>query len=205
VGGPMTRLIPADRPDEENQILEQVKRGESVQHFETVRQAKGGRRIDVSVTISPIKDSAGKIVGASKVARDITERKRAEEELCRKTAFLEALVDSALDGILVVDNQGKQILENKRMNDLWKFPAHIAGNKSDSDQIQFAANQTKNPKEFVEKTDHLYSHPDEISRDEIALIDGTVLDRYSSPVRDKAGKHYGRIWTFRDITDRRKT
>ena len=205
VGVLMTSLISADRMDEENQILEKVRRGESILHFETVRQAKDGRQIDVSATISPIKDSAGKIVGASRVARDITERKRAEEELRRKTAFLEALVDSALDGILVVDNQGKQILQNKRMNDLWKFPAHIAGNKSDSDQIQFAANQTKNPKEFVEKTAYLYSHPDEISRDEITLIDGKVLDRYSSPVRDKAGKHYGRIWTFRDITDRRKT
>jgi PAS domain-containing protein len=170
-----------------------------------VRQAKDGRRIDVSATISPIKDSAGKIVGASRVARDITERKRAEEELRRKTAFLEALVDSALDGILVVDSDGKQILQNQRMAELWKFPPHIAENTNDADKLRFAANQTKHPQQFADKTAYLYSHPDEISRDEIALIDGTVLERYSSPIRDKAGMHHGRIWTFRDITDRRKT
>jgi PAS domain S-box-containing protein len=204
VGGPITPLIPAERLEEENHILEKIKHGESVRHFETVRQAKNGRRIDVAVTVSPIKDSTGKIVGASKVARDITERKRAEEELRWKTAFLEAQVDSAPDGILVVDGEGKQILQNQRMNELWKFPPHIAGNKNDADKLRFAADQTKHPQQFADKVAYLYSHPDEVSRDEIELIDGTVLDRYSSPVRDKAGKHYGRIWTFRDITERRK-
>jgi PAS domain S-box-containing protein len=86
VGGPMTLLIPADRTDEENQILDKIKQGDSLLHFETVRQAKGGRRIDVSITISPIKDSTGKLVGTSKVARDITERKLMENAL-RKTEF----------------------------------------------------------------------------------------------------------------------
>jgi PAS domain S-box-containing protein len=81
VGGPMTLLIPADRTDEENQILEKVRHGENVLHFETVRQAKGGRQIDVSVTISIIKDSTGKIVGVSKMARDITERRLMEKAL----------------------------------------------------------------------------------------------------------------------------
>ena len=151
VGRSIMPLIPADRREEEEHILEKIGRGESVRHFETVRQAKDGRRIDVSATISPIKDSTGKIVGASKVARDITERKRAEEELRWKTAFLEAQVDSALDGILVVDHQGKKILQNERMNELWKIPPHIAGNKDDAGQVQFVASQTKNPREFAGK------------------------------------------------------
>jgi PAS domain S-box-containing protein len=76
VGTSIMRLIPADRQDEENQILEQVKRGESVEHFDTLRQTKDGRLIDISVTASPIKDAAGKVTGVSKVARDISERKR---------------------------------------------------------------------------------------------------------------------------------
>ena len=137
------------------------------------------------------------------VVVDLTERKRAEEELRWKTAFLEAQVDSSLDGILVVDKQGKQILQNQRLNELWKIPPHFAGGKDDAAQVQFAASRAKNPKEFAGKVAHLYSHPDEVSRDEIDLIDGTVLDCYSSPVRDKTGKYYGRIWTFRDITQRR--
>ena len=133
-----------------------------------------------------------------------TERRAAEDELRWKTAFLEAQVDSALDGILVVDDQGKKILQNHRLNELWKIPPHIAENEDDAAQIQFVTRQTKNPRQFVHEIAYLYSHPDEISRDVIELMDGTVLDRSSSPVRDKAGKHYGRIWAFRDITKQRR-
>jgi signal transduction histidine kinase/DNA-binding NtrC family response regulator len=128
---------------------------------------------------------------------------RAEEELRWKTAFLEAQVNSSIDGILVVDEQGKKLFQNQRMTDLWKIPRHIADEKDDAAQIQYITSRAKNPNEFAGKIAYLNSHPDEVRRDEIDLIDGTVLDRYSSPVRDKAGKYYGRIWTFRDITQHR--
>ena len=131
-------------------------------------------------------------------------RRQAEIELRWKTAFLEAQVDSSLDGILVVNDQGKKILQNQRLNELWKIPPEIAGNQDDSVQIKFVADRTKNPWEFADKVAYLYLHPDEVSRDEIELVDGMFLDRYSSPVRDKAGKHYGRIWTFRDISGRKR-
>ncbi|HSY16878.1 MAG TPA: response regulator [Candidatus Acidoferrales bacterium] len=131
------------------------------------------------------------------------ERQRTQEELVWKTAFLEAQVDAALDGILVVNNQGRQILQNQRMKDIWKIPPHIASNDDDAAQLQFVASRTKNPRQFADKIAYLYSHPDEVSRDEIELVDGTVLDRYSAPVRGKAGQRYGRIWTFRDITGQR--
>jgi PAS domain S-box-containing protein len=81
VGTSIMRLIPADRPDEENQILEQIKRGQSVEDFETVRRAKGGRLINVLIRVSPIKDATGKVTGVSKVAHDITERKKSEQHL----------------------------------------------------------------------------------------------------------------------------
>ena len=92
IGSSIMRLIPSDRRDEENQILEKIKRGERPEHFETLRQTKDGRLINVSVTVSPIKDAAGKIVGASKVARDITERKQAQDEIRRLHAVLEQRV-----------------------------------------------------------------------------------------------------------------
>ena len=92
VGRSITVLIPTERRGEEKCILEKIRSGESVRHFQTVREAKNGRRIDVSVTVSPIKDSKGRIVGASKVARDVSQRKVAEDEIRRLNAELEQRV-----------------------------------------------------------------------------------------------------------------
>src|SRR5262245_15912423 len=76
IGRSITLLIPPDRLDEEPKILERLRRGERVDHFETIRMRKDGSRLDISLTISPVRNAAGKIVGASKIARDITERKQ---------------------------------------------------------------------------------------------------------------------------------
>jgi len=80
VGMSVTRLIPADRQDEEPSILSRIRAGERIEHYETVRQRKDGTLIDISLSVSPLKDSMGTIVGASKIARDITARKRAQEQ-----------------------------------------------------------------------------------------------------------------------------
>jgi PAS domain S-box-containing protein len=79
IGKPVTLLIPPDRTDEELGILERIGRGETIDHYETVRQRKDGSLVDISLTISPIRDPSGRIIGAAKIARDITERKQAEE------------------------------------------------------------------------------------------------------------------------------
>jgi PAS domain S-box-containing protein len=79
VGNPVTIIIPVDRLDEEPVILEKIARGEPIQHFETVRQRKDGSFVDISLTISPIRNSRGKVVGASKIARDITDLRRARD------------------------------------------------------------------------------------------------------------------------------
>ena len=88
VGQNITLIIPPERRDEERTIIEQLTRGERVDHFETVRMRKDGSLLDVSLTISPMKDASGRVVGASKLARDITERKRAEEALRQAQADL---------------------------------------------------------------------------------------------------------------------
>lgn len=89
IGKPVTLLLPPDRPDEELMILERLRKGERMSHFETVRRRKDGSLVDVSLTISPILDPAGTVVGASKIMRDITQRKRAESDLRRTNEDLE--------------------------------------------------------------------------------------------------------------------
>jgi len=83
VGKSVTILIPPERPDEEPAILQRLRRGEQIDHYETIRVAKDGRRMNISLTVSPIRDASGKIIGASKVARDITQQKRAQDEIAR--------------------------------------------------------------------------------------------------------------------------
>jgi len=90
-GTSISKLAPADRQDEENYILEKIKGGGNVEHFETLRQTKDGRLIHVSVTASPIKDGDGRIVGVSKIARNITTQKRHERELARLARLYAAL------------------------------------------------------------------------------------------------------------------
>jgi len=81
VGQPITILIPADRQSEEREILTRIRRGEHINHFETIRQRKDGTLIVVSLTVSPVKDVNGEIIGASKIARDITEQRRSQEQI----------------------------------------------------------------------------------------------------------------------------
>jgi PAS domain S-box-containing protein len=112
VGKPMLVLLPPERIDEESDILARIKRGENVEHFETVRIRKDGTRIDVSVTSSPIRDGSGAIVGASKVARDITRRKQAEEALGAQTSMLKLVLESMGEGLIAADREGHFLLWN---------------------------------------------------------------------------------------------
>jgi PAS domain S-box-containing protein len=113
IGQPITLIVPPERREEEERIMARLRRGERVEHFETVRVAKDGHRIDLSVTISPIRDAEGHVVGASKVARDVTERKRAEELLResdrRKDEFL-AVLSHELRNPLATLRNGLEIL-----------------------------------------------------------------------------------------------
>ncbi len=106
IGQPLALLVPPDHPDELPMILDRLRRGESIEHFETQRLRKDGSRVDVSLTISPVKDAEGKFIGASKIARDITAQK---EEDRRKTEFL-ALLAHELRNPLAPLRNGLQVI-----------------------------------------------------------------------------------------------
>src|SRR5690554_4499794 len=96
LGKHISIIIPPDRIEEEDYIINEVKQGRKVDHFETIRKARDGRRVPISLSVSPIVDANGRVIGASKIARDISERKRANE----KQAVLAAIVETSDDAIL---------------------------------------------------------------------------------------------------------
>ncbi len=182
-----------------------LQNGEVIIDREAYLTFKNGQTCWVLFSKLPLFDKTGQVIGLVGISTDITRRKQAEEEVTLKTMFLEAIVNSSIDGILVVDQERNKILQNQRSIDLWKIPPEIAAEKNGVSQSKYTTNMAKNPEQYRNLTDHLRSHPEETSRDEVELIDGTILDRYSAPLLGKDGQYYGRIWMFRDITMRKQT
>ena len=136
---------------------------------------------------------------------DITDRRASEETLLWKTTFLEALVDSSHDGILVLDRRMRKVMQNQRLVEMWKIPLAVAEAQDEERRIDFIANSIKNPEEFYKKLMHLHRHPDDVVRGELELRDHTVVEAFSYPVLGKDSREqYGRIWMFRDITEIRR-
>jgi len=135
---------------------------------------------------------------------DVTRRKLAESQLQSKTAFLEAQVNSTIDAILVVDGNGQVLLHNQKFIEMFQVPPGLRVTRDDRRLLQHVLTLILDPESFLAKVKRLYHRSRETSRDEIVLKDGRVLDRYSAPVVDQEGKYYGRIWNFRDITERKR-
>jgi PAS domain S-box-containing protein len=202
IGKSISLLLPPNHPGELAKILERVARGEGVQHFETERVRKDGQIVSVSLTVSAIRDSTGRIVGASTFARDITERKRGEEALRESISVLRATLESTADGILVVDREGKIRSFNRRFAELWRIPEPVLETKDSPELRQFVAGQLEDPKQFVEKTQELYDEAERESVDTLRFKDGRVFERYSQPQRVEE-EIVGRVWSFRDVTERK--
>lgn len=151
----------------------------------------------------PVFSDEGKVKSVITSARDITGRKHAEEALKFKNTLLEAQSESTIDGILVVDDNGKTIFFNKRFGEIWEIPQKTLDSKDDKKMIHCVLSQLKDPKGFTDKIEYLYSHKSEYSRDNVEFKDGKVFDRYSAPLITSSGHYYGRIWYFRDITDQK--
>jgi two-component system, chemotaxis family, CheB/CheR fusion protein len=123
VGQSIRRLIPADIQAEEDFILSRIGAGERIEHYETVRLRKDGTKIDVSLTISPVKDSSGRIIGASKIAHDVTEQRRIQDALRESQDRLLGLINSAMDAVIVVDARQQIVLFNPAAEQMFGCPA----------------------------------------------------------------------------------
>jgi PAS domain S-box-containing protein len=194
IGAHITLIIPKDRLPEEESIISRVRRGERIEHFNTVRQRKDGTLIDISLTISPVRDSSGRIVGASKVAREITDRKRAE----RSTALLAAIVDSSDDAIVSKTLDGIITSWNKSAERIFGYLPEEAIGK----HITLIIPRDRGDEEARiierlrrgERVDHFQTVR---RRKDGSLVDVSLT---ISPVKDSAGNIIGASKVARDIT-----
>jgi PAS domain S-box-containing protein len=125
IGQPVEKIVSPDRPDEEQRILSEVETGQ-IRHFETVRVTRDGRRIEVALTASPVRDSSGAIVGVSSISRDITERRQAARALEESQARLSGIIDSAMDAIISVDESQRITIFNSAAEKMFKLNASEA-------------------------------------------------------------------------------
>lgn len=138
-----------------------------------------------------------------KHSEEMNRRDKIEDELSMRLMFFEGIANSTVDGFLVVDPNGNKILQTQRTIELWKIPQEVVDDVSGHKQIGHIMHMTVDPQKFIAEIQYQMEHIDEKRLDEVELIDGTIMERYSSPVIGADGTHYGRIYTFHDVTDRK--
>ena len=171
--------------------------------FEFSRLDANGAERHLSISGEPVFDEHRVFTGYRGVGQDITTRKLAEDELRSAVSLLSATLESTADGILVVAADHSIARFNQRFVDMWRIPAEIIGSRDDNRALGFVLDQVKDAPAFIAKVEDLYAHPADESFDTIEFKDGRMFERYSRP-QYVANRPVGRVWSFRDVTDRKR-
>ncbi|HTR99125.1 MAG TPA: PAS domain S-box protein, partial [Bacteroidota bacterium] len=139
------------------------------------------------------------------VATDITARRKMEEDLSRRNILLSTQQEASIDGILVVNEENRIVSYNKRFLTMWGIPPELMEGGADEPVLKHNTGLVADSSGFLRRIQHLYERRNESSRDEFALKDGRVFERYSAPMTAPSGQYLGRVWYFRDITDRKRS
>jgi PAS domain S-box-containing protein len=153
---------------------------------------------------APLFDSEGRMVGAIESIRDITDCKQTEEEVRFSNATLRAQQEASPDGILIVDERRQILSYNRRFLEMWRIPQDLLDSGSDERALQSVLDRLVKPEEFVESVRYLYENCEAKSLLVVELIDGITFELYSAPMVGIGKSHNGRVWYFRDITDRKR-
>ena len=138
------------------------------------------------------------------VLMDVTVRRAAEEKLRFANNLLTTLRETSPDAILVIDADMRIISFNRQFRTMWLLPADLVEGASDAETLAAVAAMVVDPEAFLARTRYLDDHPEESAQEEIQTMDGRLIDRHTAALRGADGGYLGRVWFFRDITDRRK-
>jgi PAS domain S-box-containing protein len=207
VGKPVTLLIPPERESEEKEILQRLHQGRPFEQLQTVRVAKDGRRIWVSLSVSPIKNHDGSVIGASKILHDITDIMAVREALVREKELLHTTLASIGDGVIVTDAQGGVSFMNSEAERLTGWKSAEARGQELPKVFRIVNERTRqfveNPVEKVLRTGTvvgLANHTVLISKDGKE----TPIDDSAAPIRGPGGPLFGVVLVFRDFTERKE-
>jgi PAS domain S-box-containing protein len=207
IGKPITTLFPSDRLNEEKNILARLRSGRPVELFETIRVAKNGRQIPVAVSISPIKDSEGTIIGASKIVHDITELVAARNELVREKELLATTLASIGDGVVVTEQEGRITFLNAEAERLTGWTNNEAAGRPLTEVFRIINEESRATVEDpvtkvlrVGAVVGLANHTILIGKDGKE----TPIDDSAAPIRRPDGPLFGIVLVFRNSSERRR-
>ena len=173
-----------------------------VWHSELVNKRKDGSLYSEEETITPLMDASGSITHFIGIKQDISSRKQAELELQNSHSLLTNTIESTADGILVVDMEGRISLANRKFAEMWGIPQSVLDTHDDATALAYVMDKLKEPQAFLAKVQELYATPEAESYDQIEFKDGRIFERVSQP-QFQGNAIVGRVWVFRDITERR--
>ncbi len=196
IGKPVRLLTPPDRPDDVPRLIERIRRGERIERYETDRITKDGRSIQVSLSLSPIKDAHGAIIGASTTANDITEKKRMQDEILRTKNEWERTFDAVPDLISIIDRENRIVRVNKGMADrLGLQPSEAIGHPCYEIVHHSGLPPQSCPHQLLMNDGR--EHMQEIHEE---TLNGDFLVT-ASPIRDASGTITGYVHVLHDITE----
>jgi PAS domain S-box-containing protein len=208
IGSSILRIIPPDRHSEEAAILSKLRRGERVDHYETVRRKKDGRLFDISITVSPLADEGGNVIGASKIARDISEQKRAQWALHESEERWRVTLESIGDAVVATDASAEVTFANQVAAGIMGRPIEDILGRPLADVLKIVNEETRHavesPVDWVIREGLVVG----LANHTVVLRpDGTEvpIDDSAAPIRDRDGRLIGVVLVFRDISERKQT
>ena len=198
--------LPSITPDQAAQFVrkdrEVMDAGLPLHHIIEPMTLADGQTIWLDTNKVPMRDAGGQVVGVLGTWEDVSNRIRDEEARRFQHSLLKCQAEASPDGILVVGPDNRVRSYNRRFLELWGIPESLAAAGDDTPILALARSRTADPDGFAARVAAIYAEPEVRTHDEVALADGRTLERYSGPILAEGGEWLGRVWFFRDITDR---
>ncbi len=203
LGKSARELLRTHRPNESSDLAFQQLESIGSMCGEVIQTRKDGAEIDMEMTVIALKNRNDRVTGYVGVFRDIAERIKARNDREHSYSLLKATLESTADGILAIDVEGMVTAHNDQFLEMWGIPVEIAKKSNEQKILGIAARQVRDPEGFMAVVDRLKTQNNHISHDDVELLDGRIFERHSRP--QKLGeKVVGRVWSFRDVTKRRR-